>query len=645
MVSRPAPAILLSAILASEIAAAVAGVLPIWFLAVGVAGCVAGVHGGRLTRLLCSRRTRTVVALIVMVVVAAQLIVAIRNGGQGNHDLGLVSLSIALLTLVLGVPAATPREIKVCLVCNAGVLVTAATHHRSAAAVCVLVLAWLVNLVALAWAQLQSIGPPADRDALHLPRRTAVAIVASSVLAGGILLLLLPAGFGGAGISSAVSRSFRSGQHMSPLTRSDLGIDTFGSGVLDLDVRGQLSHAPVLRVPANSPPLWRGAIYTSYTGQSWTEGRSQQFDLVSGDSMRVPPSPLDPAPVGPPHRYTATYATQPHPSLLWSPGVPTAVTGIKGDLSGLVQLGSRVRLIGTAAAGGYNVTSVNAPTNPEPHPNHPKLASVGAEWTALPSEVPPRVFALARSITAGSDNRLADIDAISQYLRDNEEYSLDSPVPGRGQDAVADFLFRDHRGFCEQFASAEAVLLRAIHVPARVVTGLAYGTVKGRLRLLSDSDAHAWVEVFIPAVGWVPNDPTAGVSLLRQSPPGRSLLTDVSQLSRSTMILGFAGALALGLIAAIVRRRRRGRTERLAVASLVGEVVVAFLAFERSHDPTERMRGDSAREFVRRVGKLPDLEAAVNALERECYSDVDLSPSEISHAVDLFAGATADRPL
>jgi transglutaminase-like putative cysteine protease len=89
-------------------------------------------------------------------------------------------------------------------------------------------------------------------------------------------------------------------------------------------------------------------------------------------------------------------------------------------------------------------------------------------------------------------------------------------VPSAHEDSVDEFLFRSHEGFCEQFASAETVLLRSVGVPSRLVTGYAYGSTDaadpGR-RLFTDADAHAWVEVYYPGLDWSPSDPTAGSTL------------------------------------------------------------------------------------------------------------------------------------
>jgi hypothetical protein len=86
-----------------------------------------------------------------------------------------------------------------------------------------------------------------------------------------------------------------------------------------------------------------------------------------------------------------------------------------------------------------------------------------------------------------------------------------------GDDPVDAFLFETRRGFCEHYASAFTVLMRAAGVPARVVTGYQGGefnTLGGYLTV-RQADAHAWSEVWLEGRGWVRVDPTAVVSPAR----------------------------------------------------------------------------------------------------------------------------------
>ena len=73
----------------------------------------------------------------------------------------------------------------------------------------------------------------------------------------------------------------------------------------------------------------------------------------------------------------------------------------------------------------------------------------------------PTVAALARRITASAETTYDKVKAIEDHMADNYQYSIDSPVPDEGRDAVDHFLFDTEVGFCEQFASSTAVMLRS----------------------------------------------------------------------------------------------------------------------------------------------------------------------------------------
>ena len=150
-------------------------------------------------------------------------------------------------------------------------------------------------------------------------------------------------------------------------------------------------------------------------------------------------------------------------------------------------------------------------------------------------------------------------------------YTLQPPLLGRN--SVDDFLFKTRSGFCEHYASAFVVLMRAAGVPARVVMGYQGGEfnpIDGFLAV-RQSEAHAWAEVWIAGRGWVRVDPTAAVapervqrglsSALAQNPPafaGLGGLLDSLKLSlahwRTLAILAAIGALLLLWRAVRLRR-------------------------------------------------------------------------------------------
>ena len=139
------------------------------------------------------------------------------------------------------------------------------------------------------------------------------------------------------------------------------------------------------------------------------------------------------------------------------------------------------------------------------------------EYLQLPYGYNPRTRAWAAELR--SQPRLAQADprtlvnAVLEHLRTHEYlYTLEPGTYGR--DAVDEFWFDRKLGFCEHFAASVTVVLRAMDVPARVVTGY-QGTdplpVDGYY-VVRQSNAHAWVEYWQPDEGWVRLDPTAAVS-------------------------------------------------------------------------------------------------------------------------------------
>lgn len=143
-----------------------------------------------------------------------------------------------------------------------------------------------------------------------------------------------------------------------------------------------------------------------------------------------------------------------------------------------------------------------------------------ARWLELPAGFNPRTLALARQLRQAAPH--ADGAGLSQqvldkFRREAFSYTLQPPLGGRN--LVDDFLFASRAGFCEHYASAYVVLMRAMGVPARVVTGYQGGErnpVDGYLAV-RQSDAHAWAEIWLPGRGWRRVDPTAAVAPERVS--------------------------------------------------------------------------------------------------------------------------------
>ena len=132
------------------------------------------------------------------------------------------------------------------------------------------------------------------------------------------------------------------------------------------------------------------------------------------------------------------------------------------------------------------------------------------------------MYRLALDWTAAEDTTYDRAKTIETNLREKYFYSErveTRPVPLNG------FLFKDKRGYCQQFSGTMALMLRMLGVPARVAAGFAPGSYNrdsGEYRV-RDLDAHSWVEVYFTGIGWVPFDPTPTASPAEnQSAPAAS---------------------------------------------------------------------------------------------------------------------------
>jgi transglutaminase-like putative cysteine protease len=129
-------------------------------------------------------------------------------------------------------------------------------------------------------------------------------------------------------------------------------------------------------------------------------------------------------------------------------------------------------------------------------------------YLELPEDLDLRVASLARSV-AGQGEIFIKVGRLRSFLRDGFTYSLDQANADK-TDPLAGFLFEDRRGHCEYFATAFAVMLRAVDVPSRVVGGFQGGLWDDStgVALFTAANAHAWVEWYVPGHGWVTDDAT-----------------------------------------------------------------------------------------------------------------------------------------
>jgi len=155
---------------------------------------------------------------------------------------------------------------------------------------------------------------------------------------------------------------------------------------------------------------------------------------------------------------------------------------------------------------------------PFPTPADSAATALEADWREAMEAMPEHyewrgLYRLNQDIVKDATDPYEIALRIERYLRVYYFYSLTTPSPQQSS-PYASFLFESRLGFCQHFAGAMAVLLRFNGIPARVAVGFATGErVDDDRFVVSSNDAHAWVEVYFPRVGWVAFEPTTGVSM------------------------------------------------------------------------------------------------------------------------------------
>ena len=150
----------------------------------------------------------------------------------------------------------------------------------------------------------------------------------------------------------------------------------------------------------------------------------------------------------------------------------------------------------------------------------------------LPQDGDPRLRQLGRQWARDSQDAREVIDrALRFFAEQGFRYTLS---PGRLPETnpMDHFLFQSRAGFCEHYAGAFTLLMRAAGIPARVVTGYQGGerNPNGGHLIVRQADAHAWTEVWLPASGWTRVDPTTAVSPQRLQSGLAASVTDPETL-------------------------------------------------------------------------------------------------------------------
>ena len=206
-----------------------------------------------------------------------------------------------------------------------------------------------------------------------------------------------------------------------------------------------------------------------------------------------------------------------------------------------------------------------------------------------------QAYALAQQLAARSRTPYKFVQRVMAYLANGYTYD---EYPPPTQYPIATFLFQNRLGYCQQFAGSMALLLRMGGVPARVSTGFTTGNYDSATKsyLVSDVDAHAWVEVWFPGYGWVTFDPTPAAAPARG---GRSAINSNGILGGSGGLSKLGGRNAgspTGSVAGTLNTHSDSSTAPVLLGTLgVLAVVLVIALLAWTPDPPARRRGHAGR--------------------------------------------------
>jgi len=331
-------------------------------------------------------------------------------------------------------------------------------------------------------------------------RPVALMVIAAAVLVPG----LLP--------------GFRSGPLVDLSTAGDegAGLDPF------ISIHAQLDEQEVrdlFEVRTTDPQYWRLYTLEEFDGEEW---RSKDPDgSVGGQTLTVPtvlPQPPGYAP--PPDTQTKPFTfrilTDDFGSTRALPMAQTPEAISAGDLGDVTWDPNRGQAFvdGLDAGLEYGITSRIVVPTPDQLDQVVNLTSLQyGDWTDLPGDdvLDPQIGEIADDWTAGAVSAYDKVLAIQRHFHsDGFRYDTDVEVDDSA-DALLEFLTQTKEGFCQQYATAMAVLVRELGIPARIAVGYQAGTLQDDdAYLVQTKDAHAWVEVFFEGYGWLQFEPTPG---------------------------------------------------------------------------------------------------------------------------------------
>ena len=394
---------------------------------------------------------------------------------------------------------------------------------------------------------------------MSAPPAALAAVVLGALALGlaGFVLIPQPASFAPTPLVVSLPNfvSFRGELENPALPLVQLSGDPSGAtSSVDLHFRGRLGDSPVMYVRTAAPAYWRGLVFDTYRAGVWTTSARGFREM----QPFVPPRLLPPAPPNNLGTFVQVFRVlRPLPGVI-SAAYPiqslyAPVTSLREDAYGTFFTPDLLRPGQTYSVVSYlpNLTAKELRAD---------VASsfadgVGPSYLDA-SALSQRARDLAHTAVSGhTTNEFDEVMALTNYMQANLRYSQQLGHVPAGRDPVDWFLFDVKIGYCEQFATAETLMLRSLGIPARLATGYSTGSYDSVLdqSVVRERDAHAWVEVWFPGHGWVPVDPSPGFSALAATQfPSHWAAGGIARLIPHLEIGAPLGAIgSLGLLGAI----------------------------------------------------------------------------------------------
>lgn len=276
-----------------------------------------------------------------------------------------------------------------------------------------------------------------------------------------------------------------------------------------------------------SEPLYlRGMAYDWYNGRAWVN-TSRHRRLPGGASTRMFSLPAGRAATRTPSMAHDILLEPLDTTVLFGASMPRSIEGefqsLQVDAMGGIYLPfpANGRIQYRVWSSPLQLQEQDRGSASADYPEH-----VRQRYLQLPS-LSPEIRAFAHEHTRDTQTTHDKVRAFYSLLQSQYRYSLEIGRTVSNQ-PLDDFLFVRKTGYCEHYATALVVLLRSVDVPARLVTGFMPNEWNeyGKYYTVRQRDAHAWVEVYFPASGWVTIDPTPNVSAIAS----RGLWADWSHL-------------------------------------------------------------------------------------------------------------------